>query len=196
MSNFVKNQQEVIMGLKAKDKKAVEHLYDKYSPALYGLVFRMVHSEAVAQDILQDSFIKIWNNGASYNEQKGSLFTWMIRITRNTTLNYLQSKAHKNNQKNQSLENLVHLSENKTLIQQIDVNNIGLRGLVAQLEDKYKVIIDLIYFQGFTQKEVQEALEIPLGTVKSRVRIALRELRKKFDHVAPTIFILPFIHLF
>ena len=175
-------EKQLIQWLQQKDKRAIEALYDQYSAALYGMLLRMTQDEMLAQDILQEVFVKVWKNGNRYDSNKGRLFTWLINIARNTAINTLQSKAHRNGQKNQSLQNLVDHSKNSTLIQQTNVNKIGLTGLVNQLEEKYRVIIELIYFQGYTQKEIEEHLEIPLGTVKSRLRIALRELRKVFEY--------------
>ncbi|MEM9849278.1 MAG: sigma-70 family RNA polymerase sigma factor [Bacteroidota bacterium] len=175
-------QKQIIQWLQQKDKRAIAYLYDHYSAALYGMLVRMLGDENLAQDVLQESFIKFWKNGDRYDAKKGTLFTWLARITRNTALNTIQSKAHRNTQKNQSIEDLVHHSTNSTLIQQINVNKIGLRGLISKLDDKYKDVIDLAYFQGYTQKEIEEHLNIPLGTVKSRLRIALRELKTLFDY--------------
>ena len=175
-------EKQLIQWLQQKNKRAIEALYDQYSAALYGMLLRMTQDEMLAQDILQEVFVKVWKNGDRYDSQKGKLFTWLINIARNTAINTLQSKAHRNSQKNQSLQNLVDHSKNSTLIQQTNVNKIGLTGLVNQLEEKYRVIIELIYFQGYTQKEIEEHLDIPLGTVKSRLRIALRELRKVFEY--------------
>jgi len=175
-------EKQLIQWLQQQDKKAIEALYEQYSAALYGMLLRMTKDEMLAQDILQEVFVKVWKNGARYDSKKGKLFTWLINITRNTAINTLQSKAHRNSQKNQSLQNLVDHSKNSTLIQQTNVNKIGLTGLVNQLEEKYRIIIELIYFQGYTQKEIEEHLDIPLGTVKSRLRIALRELRKVFEY--------------
>ncbi|MEM6697690.1 MAG: sigma-70 family RNA polymerase sigma factor [Bacteroidota bacterium] len=175
-------EKQLIRWLQKQDKRAIEALYDQYSAALYGMLVRMTQDEMLAQDILQEVFVKVWKNGARYDANKGKLFTWLINIARNTAINTLQSKAHRNGQKNHSLQNLVDHSKNSTLIQQTNVNKIGLTGLVNQLEEKYRVVIELAYFQGYTQKEIEESLDIPLGTVKSRLRIALRELRKVFEY--------------
>lgn len=182
--------------LAAKDKRVMAHLYDQYSAAMYGLILRMVQSETAAQDILQEVFLKVWKYGDKYDRSKGTLFTWLIRITRNTTINTIQSKSYKMQLKQDAINyDTIHANGNGTLIRHLNVNKIGLKGLVTQLEEKYRIIIDLVYFQGFTQNEVVEHLGIPLGTVKSRVRIGLRELRKKFDHTALTI-LMTVIHFF
>ena len=178
----MKDEKQIIQWLQAQDKRAISYLYDAYSGALYGLILRMVQSEEVAQDLVQDTFVKVWKNGHRYNSTKGTLFTWIINIGRNTAINAVQSKAYKNSLKNHPIENLVHSNGNGSVIHELDVNKIGLQGLVNQLEEKYRVIIELLYFQGYTQRELEKQLNIPLGTIKSRVRIALRELKKSFDY--------------
>lgn len=181
----MKDEKQIIQWLQARDKRAINYLYDAYGAALYGLIFRMVQSEEVAQDLVQDTFVKVWKNGDRYDASKGTLFTWIINIGRNTAINAIQSKAYRNSLKNQSVENLVHSNGHTTVIHELNVNQIGLKGLVNELDEKYRVLIELLYFQGYTQREAEEHLGIPLGTIKSRVRIALRELRKAFEHSAP-----------
>lgn len=133
----------------------------------------------LAQDILQEAFVKIWKHADHYDPSKGSLFTWMLNITRNLAIDKIRSAGYRNQEKIQALDENVY--NNSKLIETLNPNTIGLHKLVDQLEDKYRMVIDLIYFGGFTQQEVQEKLGIPLGTVKSRIRIALRELRKVFE---------------
>lgn len=180
-------EKKIIAWLITKDKRAIEYLYDRYGNALYGMVLRIVHSEALAQDIVQEAFVKIWQHGEKYDEQKASLFTWMVQVTRNTALTFMQSKSYRESLKRDSLDMFDHVNGNTTLIQQINVNKIGLNGLITQLEEKYQTIIDLVYFQGYTQQEVEVFLGIPLGTVRSRLKIALRELRKAFDKNSLTL---------
>ncbi|MEM1324958.1 MAG: sigma-70 family RNA polymerase sigma factor [Bacteroidota bacterium] len=181
------DQQDIIARLQAKDKQAMSELYDNYSGALYGLLLRLTKEEGMAQDLLQETFIKIWKYIDRYDAAKGSLFTWMARIARNTALNTLQSKS---NRQQQSLRPITNEETDKTFLEYTNVNKIGLKGLVAQLDEKYSTVIDLAYFQGYTQKEIEDHLNIPLGTVKSRLRIALRQLRKLFDYEQKLISIL------
>jgi RNA polymerase sigma-70 factor (ECF subfamily) len=163
---------QIIELLQQQDKKAIDALYDQYSPALYGIVLKIVRSEMVAQDVLQEAFVKIWSKGSSYDPSKGTLFTWMLNITRNTAIDKqrMEETRSKNSEK--------HTPEG---FMNPQIDHIGLNTEVGKLEEKYRKVIDLIYFEGYTQEEVTEALNIPLGTVKSRVRIALRELRKVFS---------------
>lgn len=165
--------------MREKDKKAIALLYDLYAPALFGVVLKIVRSEQTAEDVLQDVFVKIWKNSAHYNPGKGRLFTWLLNIARNTAIDKVRSAPFRQSEKNQTLDSSVHNYKSQSL--NLNTEQIGLRELVEGLDGKYQEIIDLIYFQGFTQKEVMETLNIPLGTVKSRIRIALRELRKFFE---------------
>ena len=175
----------LVHGLKAKDENALNELYDYYSGALYGIVLRMVQNEELAADCLQEAFIKIWNNGHQFDENKGRLFTWMSRLTRNTTLNYLDSKNYRNHSKIQSDENIVSIDKREPA--RIHSDTMDIKGLVSAMDSKYSSLIDLIYFQGYTQKEVSDELGLPLGTVKTRVKTAMQKLRKKYDIRAESI---------
>ena len=186
----MRDEKQIIQWLQAQDKRAISHLYDAYGAALYGLIFRMVKSEEVAQDLVQDTFVKVWKNGHRYDATKGTLFTWLINIGRNTAINAIQSKSYRNSLKNQNVENLANSNSHPSVIHELNVNQIGLKGLINELDEKYSVLIDLIYFKGYTQREAEKHLGIPLGTIKSRVRIALRELRKAFEHNASTGYLL------
>jgi len=184
----------IIRLLKQKDERAIEMLYDDYAGALYGVVFRIVLSEVIAQDVLQDAFLKIWKNGSTYNAAKGTLFTWVLNICRNTAIDATRSKHYRGGGKVQTFENIVH--EKEANYTEININQIGLKEHVDNLEEKYRIIIDLIYFQGHTQKEVEQKLEIPLGTVKSRLKIGLRELSKIYKVILTILLVFILINLF
>ncbi|MEM6963488.1 MAG: RNA polymerase sigma factor [Bacteroidota bacterium] len=177
--------------LHQSDKRVMAIIYDQYSPALYGVVLRIVHSEAIAEDVMQDAFIKIWKNGTTYDRSKGTLFTWMLNITRNTAIDKVRSKSYRNGEKIQTLDH--HVYNQASQNHSIKPEEVGLKELLNGLDPKYKKVVDMIYFGGFTQKEVSEHLNIPLGTVKTRLRIALRELRTMFD-VSNVIGLLLFIN--
>lgn len=166
--------------LKGKDTEAFNVLYDNYSAALYGVISRIVESEATAQDILQDVFVKIWKRIDSYDSTKGRLFTWMLNIARNTAIDELRSAQHKQGIKNHTIEDSVN-TINSSQSTSIKTDQIGLKETVLKLKSEYKLIIDLLYFKGYTQEEVSQEFNIPLGTVKTRTRAALTDLRKLLD---------------
>ncbi len=162
--------------LRAQDQKAITLLYRNYSAALYGVILRIVKQEEVAEDVLQESFVKIWSAFSTYDEQKGRLFTWMLNIARNLAIDKIRSKQYRVSSRTQPMENTVtrHLESSEG----IRPDHIGVQEMTEQLNPDQKVIIDLMYFNGFTQSEVAEELNIPLGTVKTRARMALKFLSK------------------
>lgn len=172
---------ELVSLLQQKDKYAFEYLYDNYSGAVYGVISRMVDEKDVADDLLQEAFIKIWNNFASYDSSKGRLFTWIINLARNLTIDTLRSKSYRKQQKIYGDENTVdNLRDEKYGAESFDT--IGLRKQVSNLKKDQKQVIDLAYFSGFTQDEISKQLGIPLGTVKTRMRTAIIELRKMLEY--------------
>ena len=172
--------ERLVVGLKNDEPEVIGLLYDTYSDALYGIILRIVKYEEEAADCLQEVFVRIWKNRAKYNSEKGRLFTWMSRIARNTALNVIESKGYKARSQIQNPDESVYKNESQY---SLPVETLGLRGLVSNLEQKYSEIIDLLYFQGFTQKEASEHLDLPLGTVKTRAKNALQQLRKIYLEV-------------
>jgi RNA polymerase sigma factor (sigma-70 family) len=174
------SEEELILALRRREKVAAEALYDMYSAALFGVISRIVNDEATAEDVLQETFIKIWNSFSGYSAERGRLFTWMINIARNLAIDKVRSKDFKNQSKNQELENNVtFIDEQKNTVYNPDL--LGLKDLVGTLRPEQKLILDLIYFKGYTHVEAAEELGIPLGTVKTRLRMAIQQLRTHFN---------------
>jgi RNA polymerase sigma factor (sigma-70 family) len=180
ISKISLSEPELIQAIRNRDKKGAEALYNMYSSALYGVIFRILQHEEIAEDLLQESFVKIWNSAASYDESKGRLFTWMINIARNLAIDKTRSKDFRNHSKTDDIENLV-LSVDKGYSTSINPETLGLKDLVNKLKPDQKIILDLVYFRGFTHVEAAEELDIPLGTVKTRLRNAIITLRKVFN---------------
>jgi RNA polymerase sigma factor (sigma-70 family) len=170
---------DLIAGLKKRDNGAFEYLYNNYKGALFTTVKQIVPDAESAGDVLQEAFITAWKNIDKYDPSKGRLFTWLFNVTRNCAINTLRSKNYKTSQKNESLDNYVnYLDEKETQV--MNINQIGLRKEVHKLREDYKNVLELSYFNGFTHEEIAKILEIPVGTVKTRLRNALIELRKHF----------------
>jgi RNA polymerase sigma-70 factor (ECF subfamily) len=166
----------LISRLQQQDSAAIGELYDAYGRALFGVVLRIVQSRELAQQVLQDTFVKAWRNGASYDTSKGRLFTWLVNIARNTAIDATRTSHFQHYRKTDSLEHLVHKPGGES----INSDHLGVRDMVNRLDEKYKSLIDLVYFKGYTQEEVAEETGIPLGTIKTRLRYAIGELRKLF----------------
>ncbi|MDX1939421.1 MAG: sigma-70 family RNA polymerase sigma factor, partial [Saprospiraceae bacterium] len=171
--------------LQQKDRQAIALLYDRYAPTLYGIVLRIVKSRESAEDIIQETFVKAWQNGSNFDTSKGTLFTWLLNIARNTAIDKKRSVYFRQQEKTQAIDG--ELYNAPSLSEQPNPDLIGLDAMVNGLEEKHRILIELIYFQGFTHTEVTEQLHIPLGTIKTRLRIALRELRKLFEEQNVTL---------
>ena len=174
------SEAELIQALRGREKIAAEALYDMYSSSLYGIIIRVVQHDEIAEDLLQETFVKIWNAAASYDESKGRLFTWMVNIARNLSIDKTRSKDFRNHSKTEDIENIV-LSVDTGSTTSINPETLGLKDLVDKLKPEQKIILDLVYFRGFTHVEAAEELDIPLGTVKTRLRNAIMTLRKVFN---------------
>jgi len=171
------SEEELVLLLQNQDQQAFSYLYDNYAAALNGIIYRMVENRELAEDILQEAFVKIWNNFSNYDAGKGRLFTWMLNITRNLTIDTLRSKGYKKQAKISADENSVsNLTGDINMAERFDA--MGVRKQLANLKPEQKSIIDLAYFNGYTQDEISKEMGIPLGTVKTRMRSAIIELRK------------------
>lgn len=168
---------ELITLLKQKDEQAFNFLYDNYSGALYGVILKVVTDVDMAQDTLQDVFIKIWRNFDSFDNRKGSLYTWMLNIARNSAIDVLRSSGFRQSQKTGNIEENVY-KDTRELMTHMPVDGIGLQKVIDQLKEEYRVIIELAYFKGYTQEDIAKELNIPVGTVKTRCRNALLQLKE------------------
>jgi len=173
-------EESLVERLQRNDRTAYEYLYDNYSGALYGVIHKVVNEEEVASDVLQEAFVKIWNGIHKYDASKGKLFTWMLNISRNLAIDKTRSKGFQNSQKNQSPDNVVNQTAHMRA-EDIKSDTIGLKEIVNRLDPNEKLLIDLMYFKGYTQAEIAEEYNIPLGTVKTRLRSATMNLRKIFS---------------
>ena len=176
MSTLLENH--IVELLQERNDKAISLLYEHYGDTLYGVAYKVVRDEELAQDVLQESFVKIWRKSDSYDATKAKLFTWLFRITRNTAIDKLRSVNTK--------------SDKEIQIDVSDVYNLGVESIkpdfldvkenLEKIETKYQIVLDALFFQGMTQQEASDELDIPLGTIKSRLKIGLRELKKIYGN--------------
>jgi len=165
----------LLAAVSSRDESALGVLYDAFSPAIYGVVLRMVGKEELAQEVLQDTFVKIWKNAPSYDSSKGRPFTWMVNIARHAAIDMLRSAEVKRS------EMIRPISDHVYRLGSDDVNtsmeDADLRTVLLRLREEHRDLIDLAYYKGFSQQEISDRIGLPLGTVKSRTRSALQELR-------------------
>jgi RNA polymerase sigma factor (sigma-70 family) len=168
-------EEELVSLLKQQNEHAFSYLYDNYSAALFNIILQIVPDREIGSDVLQEVFINIWRKINTYDPAKGRLFTWMLNIARNASIDKIRSRAYQDSQKNLSLQDDIHTNALKVVKPHME--DFGLRKLVNRLKDEQKILVELSYFQGFTHEEIAKSLNIPLGTVKTRIRSALSQLR-------------------
>ncbi len=171
------SEEELVAGLKKNDKAAFEFLYDHYSGALFNIISKTIRDEEKAADVLQESFLKIWKNIASYNPEKGRLFTWIMNIARNSAIDAIRVENRKPSMTD--IDDRVAQNHQDVSVE-LSASGSELRAVIDLLRPERKLLVDMAYFQGYTHEEIAEKLSIPLGTVKSRIRTALHELKQYF----------------
>lgn len=170
--------EELIHRIKHKDRKAFADLHRLYAGNILGLIHTIVRDAEKAEELCQDVFVKVWENASSYDASKGRLFTWLLNIARNSAIDYLRSKSFQEKKMNFYLSDLVHISgEEADTEPDTPYQTERIRKLVLGLKDRCVELIDLLFYQGYTQKEASEQLDIPVGTVKTRLRACIMKLR-------------------
>jgi RNA polymerase sigma-70 factor (ECF subfamily) len=173
-------REEWVSRLQKRDQDAFTQLYYNYSNTFLGIISRIVKDdEELAKDILQEAMVKIWNNIETYDPSRGTIFTWMLNICRNMAIDKTRSKQYRNQQLNQSFE-FNPLLENR-MQDTPSTDTIGVKKMLQLLDPALREVVDAVYMLGYTHAEASEKLNIPLGTVKTRLRNALIELRKYFN---------------
>lgn len=175
---------ELMQRVVAYDSKALEALYNRYSPILYTLIKKIVTDEAAAEEVLSDVFVIIWRKANRFDFSSGNVYTWIITLTRNKAVDYLKRSQKSGNIKiyNDAYENKFILPGLSPAIDQLDIKTAmhikeNVERALNKLTDAQQYVIYLGYYEGLTQKEIAERLNIPLPTVKSKIKIALSNLR-------------------
>lgn len=175
-SNIHLDQDQLATQLKAKNKQAFSYLYDHYSAAVFGIISRIVIDENISEEVLHDAFLKFWEKIDQYDSSKGRLFTWMANISRNLAIDKLRSKELKKADKTDSMHTYVTDSIAGTKAFQ-NIDGIGLAEALKALREEERFVLEMTYFKGYTQSEITKEFDIPLGTVKTRLRMAMKSLR-------------------
>lgn len=172
-------EEELIIALKNQEIIGMQALLDMYSYSLGGIIFRILKDKQLSEDVLQEVILKIWDSAAGYEVSKGRLFTWLLNITKNYAITILRSKRYKNSKKNINIDTCYQLiEENHKVCYNSDT--IGIKELVYSLKPEFNIVLEMVYFRGYTHLETAAALNMPLGTVKTRIRKAMVELRDLF----------------
>lgn len=184
MQNKFKHDNEIIHLLINKDQLGLSLLYDKYSAALFGIILRIAKDNGLAEELLQSSMLKVWNKIDTYNPDKSAFFTWLVAIARNTSLDKVRLKGFENRKKTDSLDTTVYENE----MSYFDNSNLNVKSLIQNLEDKYKVVVEKIYLEGYSHGDLAKELDLPLGTIKTRLRKAISTLRDELKNEKGLLF--------
>ncbi|MFL5698073.1 MAG: sigma-70 family RNA polymerase sigma factor [Ktedonobacteraceae bacterium] len=183
MDNFDELSDEALINAIAEGAEwAMEPLYERYNRVLFSLAYRMVADHQVAEDLLQDAFLSVWRRATSYSPQSGSVRSWLISIVHHRTIDYLRAVRRRAGLKEVTWEE-VELDE-RTAFPDVweealrSVQSAQLRAALLNIPSEQRMVIELAYFQGWTHSEIAEGCEIPLGTVKARMRLGLSHLKR------------------
>lgn len=181
---MAQSESYIIELLKAGDKKAIAYIYDRWADSLYGVIYNICKDEGIAKDVLQDTFLKVWQKSDSYDSEKAKLFTWIYQIARNKAIDAYRKKQ-KNHTENIQKANLI--VSNVGSDQKLYHSELGKH--ISKLEPKYQEVLQSLFFEGMTHVEMSKKTGIALGTIKTRLRIALRELREIYTEPSIVIVI-------
>lgn len=163
-----------------KDPEAFEVLYDRHGGAAYSLSYRIVGDRAAAEEVTQEAFISVWRSGARFDSTRGSVRSWLLSVVRNRAIDFLRSRAGKAPKLTFDDDAILEqrqapeLTEEEALRRETSAE---LRGVLAELPGEQSKVIELAYFGGFSHSEIATMLEVPLGTVKGRMRLGLEKIR-------------------
>ena len=170
------SEEELVRQLKLREEQAFQHLYENYSKSLFTVICQLVTQQDAAEDVLQQVFIKIWKNIHSYDVTKGRLFTWMLNIARNQAIDFTRSKEFNKVGKTVPLGDDVYIDREGSSTKARDV---GLNKVLETLPEESRKVVELSFFRGYTHQEIASILQLPLGTVKTKIRSTIQELRKR-----------------
>jgi RNA polymerase sigma factor (sigma-70 family) len=152
------------------DEAALVELYRQYGMFVYSMALRVVNDQPTAEEVTQDVFLSVWHHAKQYDETKGALTTWLLTIARRRAIDYLRRRNGR--------APLTILEESHFVVAEDPLPAFTVQSAVADLPPDQQTCIEMLYFKGYTQQEVANELQIPVGTVKGRVRLAMEKLRR------------------
>jgi RNA polymerase sigma-70 factor (ECF subfamily) len=187
---------EVIALIAARDSRALEVLYDRYSRVVYSFSLRIVADPQLAEEILQEVFFRVWQQGAGFQSARGSLITWLLSITHNLSIDEVRKRNRRPKRADSEDPELVLSSvadEGISIEDEVWLSGVrtAISAALRQLPREQADVIELAYFRGLTQREIAEALKQPLGTVKTRMRLGLQKLREQLGDSEHNMIIRP-----
>jgi RNA polymerase sigma-70 factor (ECF subfamily) len=161
--------------------KAIGDLYDRFGRLVYSVIFAVVRDPGTAEDLLQETFLRIWNRVQAFDAEKGTLGPWLLAVARNRAIDHVRSAGARAARNSFELEEREHPSlyiDSERQILNLDQAKV-VQAALGKLNQNQRRVIELAYYEGLSQTEIAEKLGQPLGTVKTWVRSALRKLREE-----------------
>jgi RNA polymerase sigma-70 factor (ECF subfamily) len=172
--------EELMPWIGRKDPEAFEVFYDRHGGAAFSLAYRILGERGAAEDCIQEAFISIWRSGGKFDAARGSVRSWTLSIVRNRAIDVLRSKAGKAPKMTFDDDEIIESRPSGELTEEEAMRNetaTEVRGALSQLPAEQSKVIQLAYFGGFSQSEIAGMLNVPLGTVKGRMRLGLEKIR-------------------
>ena len=161
---------------------ALDELYNRYNRLVFGLALNLVGDRATAEEITLDVFTRVWKRAETYRPHRAKVSTWLISITRHHSIDVLRRRGVRPEQHsvswNETSSNIVHDGHNPEQATELAMRRERILAAVARLPAEQKQVLNLAYFAGYTHSQIAEALDQPLGTVKTRIRLAMQKLRQ------------------
>ena len=181
MAVLAHGDKELAERLRKRDAQALAELYDRYGRVVYSLIVRVVRDGALAEDLVQETFLRVWNRAQGFDAERGALGSWLMAVARNRAIDYLRSAGGRERNALE-LEEVDHPSLYRDMESDILASDKArvVRSALDKLSPRQREVIELAYFEGLTQTEMAERMGQPLGTVKTWVRAALKSLREEF----------------
>ncbi len=179
---------QLLRRISDKDTSALSEFYDIHSKYLYTIIFYILKNDAEAEDLLQEVFLQIWEKIGYYDEDLGNPLAWIIKITRNKSIDRIRSKNFKNHSSEADFDRFFHLSDDSRSANPENISTSNQEGFeitkaLKSLNDNQRDLIEFAYFRGYSQSELAGHFDIPLGTVKTRMRAAMMLLREKLKNL-------------
>lgn len=181
------DDREFLERLKRRDPDAAAELYDRYGRVVYSLVFRIVRNQAVAEELVQEAFLRVWHRAQFFDAERGGFTTWILAVARNQAIDYLRSVTGRQWKGEIAMDR----TDEPALFQGVEEELIHsdrvrqVRSAIGKLKDTHRQVIELAYFEGLSQTEIAERISQPLGTVKTWMRTGLKLLRDELDEKVP-----------
>ena len=181
--------EQLVARLRSGRIEALEQLYDRYSTLVYSVALRIVHDQGLAEDMTQEVFLRLWRRPRMYDPARGRFVSWLMSVTRNRAIDEQRRRARRLRQEDdddaiQALQSADRLDD-PAAVATLQDERAAVRAAVEQLPPAQRRVIELAYFAGMTQGEIADLTSTPIGTVKTRVRLAMRKLREALDQMQP-----------